>query len=438
MARQNKSCSRGSCHERPSMTTSSNSAEPTMDEILASIRRIVSDEPTFGKPAADRRGVNPLIEPKVAEDATAAPTSPEGAGMWRPINRPPLPQPPAAAPHQSPSPASALPPGMPPLTSVAPPGSASFDADLDDLLDDAPPSLPKQPEPALPPFSAAPPRPTPPQDDMRSRWSALRSDLNDEPAPLRAEPSSSPDILPEPRAAGGLPPSPPPFLPSFGAPPALPTLSSAPAIAETPPSPPRTSGFFPPPPRDLPKLEPMSQPAAPAARSLDELIADIKAGPGHAAPATVSAVVAAPAPLPPPSSTLSPSPAPAEPVALSVEPPKAETRTEPAVETAVAAPPVTPAVTKEEPIPAVAAAAAPATQAAEAPPAAAPAALKEAPKEAAPVEPAAVPQPAAAADPAPRTLEDVVADMVRPMLEKWIGENMPRIIEKALRGEMKK
>lgn len=35
-----------------------------------------------------------------------------------------------------------------------------------------------------------------------------------------------------------------------------------------------------------------------------------------------------------------------------------------------------------------------------------------------------------------RTLEDTVADMVKPMLQRWIDDNMPRIIEKALRNEV--
>jgi hypothetical protein len=35
----------------------------------------------------------------------------------------------------------------------------------------------------------------------------------------------------------------------------------------------------------------------------------------------------------------------------------------------------------------------------------------------------------------PRSLEDSVADMIKPMLQKWIDDNMPRIIEKALRNE---
>lgn len=45
--------------------------------------------------------------------------------------------------------------------------------------------------------------------------------------------------------------------------------------------------------------------------------------------------------------------------------------------------------------------------------------------------------PAAAAASA-RTLEDVVADMLRPMLQQWVQENMPRIMEKALRSEMQR
>jgi cell pole-organizing protein PopZ len=48
-------------------------------------------------------------------------------------------------------------------------------------------------------------------------------------------------------------------------------------------------------------------------------------------------------------------------------------------------------------------------------------------------------QPAAPVNAAPpRTLEDAVADMLRPMLQQWVADNMPRIIEKALRVEMAK
>jgi cell pole-organizing protein PopZ len=37
-----------------------------------------------------------------------------------------------------------------------------------------------------------------------------------------------------------------------------------------------------------------------------------------------------------------------------------------------------------------------------------------------------------------RTLDDVVADMLRPMLRQWLDENLPGMIEKALREEMAK
>ncbi len=64
---------------------------------------------------------------------------------------------------------------------------------------------------------------------------------------------------------------------------------------------------------------------------------------------------------------------------------------------------------------------------------------------AAPVSAVSAAANAAALPPAPeagaaagRTLEDVVSDMLRPMLQKWVAENMPRIMEKALRSEMQR
>ena len=35
-----------------------------------------------------------------------------------------------------------------------------------------------------------------------------------------------------------------------------------------------------------------------------------------------------------------------------------------------------------------------------------------------------------------RTMEDTVADLLRPMLKSWLAENMPKIIERALRREI--
>jgi cell pole-organizing protein PopZ len=46
--------------------------------------------------------------------------------------------------------------------------------------------------------------------------------------------------------------------------------------------------------------------------------------------------------------------------------------------------------------------------------------------------------PAVAAEPPVRTLEDAVAEMLRPMLQQWLTDHMPRIIERALRVETAK
>jgi cell pole-organizing protein PopZ len=34
-----------------------------------------------------------------------------------------------------------------------------------------------------------------------------------------------------------------------------------------------------------------------------------------------------------------------------------------------------------------------------------------------------------------RTLEDTVVDLLRPMVRDWLDDNMPRLVEKALRIE---
>lgn len=51
---------------------------------------------------------------------------------------------------------------------------------------------------------------------------------------------------------------------------------------------------------------------------------------------------------------------------------------------------------------------------------------------------AVVAQDTQASAPSSRSLEDVVADMLKPMLQRWVQENMPRIMEKALRSEMQR
>jgi cell pole-organizing protein PopZ len=45
--------------------------------------------------------------------------------------------------------------------------------------------------------------------------------------------------------------------------------------------------------------------------------------------------------------------------------------------------------------------------------------------------------PAAATDAGlDRPMEDAVADLLRPLLKTWLAENMPKIVERALRREM--
>ena len=41
-----------------------------------------------------------------------------------------------------------------------------------------------------------------------------------------------------------------------------------------------------------------------------------------------------------------------------------------------------------------------------------------------------------AAMPGSRSMEDTVAELLRPMLRNWLAENMPKIVERALRKEI--
>ena len=74
-----------------------------------------------------------------------------------------------------------------------------------------------------------------------------------------------------------------------------------------------------------------------------------------------------------------------------------------------------------------------------APAAAAPAAVPapSAPAKSAQVAASAPAAPQPASEPTvPRSMEDTVAELLRPMLRQWLDQNMPRVIEKALRNEI--
>jgi len=63
--------------------------------------------------------------------------------------------------------------------------------------------------------------------------------------------------------------------------------------------------------------------------------------------------------------------------------------------------------------------------------------LTSSPATVAPPSPAPVAQAVAAETAgAPRTLEDTVSELLRPMLRQWLDQNMPRVLEKALRSEL--
>jgi uncharacterized protein len=106
------------------MTQPAKVQEPSMEEILASIRRIIADDEA--KPSAAEKAPPPSPPPAAA----AAPAKPAPAPAARaPVDNPPPPAPPAAAP----APPKAAAPAAPPPPMPAPSATNSQD-DIDALL----------------------------------------------------------------------------------------------------------------------------------------------------------------------------------------------------------------------------------------------------------------------------------------------------------------
>jgi hypothetical protein len=120
------------------MTQSAKAQEPSMEEILASIRRIIADDDT-GKAAKPPEAVAPK----------------------------PAPAPPVAAVPSRPAPPPPAPRAPPPPARPAPPPAANNQQDIDAMLAelDAPPKVAAPtPAPVAPkPVAAAPPPPAPPK-----------------------------------------------------------------------------------------------------------------------------------------------------------------------------------------------------------------------------------------------------------------------------------
>ena len=107
------------------MTQPAKVQEPSMEEILASIRRIIADDEA--KPSAAEKAPPPASPPPAA---AAAPAKPAPAPAARaPVDNPTPPAPPAAAP----TPPKAAAPAAPPPPTPAPSATNSQD-DIDALL----------------------------------------------------------------------------------------------------------------------------------------------------------------------------------------------------------------------------------------------------------------------------------------------------------------
>lgn len=536
------------------MTRAQKASDATLDEILASIRRIIAEEPegtrplaspkpklptadvasepglemtpkpSATSPAGEPRGeavaaslsslrpggvrpppaTAPTIEPKptpmlgddlldlVADDAgpgradnpakTEAPALDPAFGRLADAlggNRRAMPVPPAPVIAPAGRPAAA----PRPQASATPPQAARPVDDLSDLLDDGAAAETPSPANGSDAAAAAP-------ASVTSAATAARQIETPSPAeatpPMRREAESGRTIprrtidlgaivpardeaIPAVRPAAKSEPAPAPSLmtPSPGAPavPAdlsgtLPRPSSqsramdkmlsariASATVKAPPPEPEAKGPVVIAAMPAPAPAAVDSPDAAAGNgvSTDEadaanLVADAESAFDLLAAGLAGSATAAAAPEPMPGPAPAPAPAPIAAVAAAiavpppVEAPASALSRRPAVSTAE------PELPPSPPAPAAVAATAPAAEplsAAPVPAAAAPAAPGS-PSVAMTVAPA--PQaPAAVALPpvvGVRTIEDMVAELLRPMLREWLAENMPRMVEKALRIEL--
>ena len=455
------------------MTRPEKATEPSMDEILASIRRIISEEPPGGraaaKPALQAVPPTPLpvIQPQPAGPQFAA--GPFAA---------PAPSPAAAAATRAPPSFIDLaairraeaPPQLPMPPEAATPAQAADEDNLD-LVEEAPAAT--QPiEPQLSPIAARP---------------GLGGDRPRH-LPPRAEAAAPPAAALLPAANFAAPPQPRPLPFPFGPKPPKARPAAAEQLPTVEASDELTEAFEPPVvPVAIPAVEttvaerpsdesqgsrliaqlrgtklpevPATALAAPAVSGADSLLAALRAAPNPVEPAP-DVAHAAPAEVEMPARvavTPEPEPEIAAPVAVDMavaeEVPEVAEAEAPAV--VLAAPvevvPAAEAIVVAEVVDAARVqAAAPVTE----PPAAVvDAATPSHGTEAAPVVAAVAgaamlgsamvaAKPAAESEilpPAPisvKTLEDTVAELLKPMLRQWLDDNMPRIMEKALKEEL--
>ncbi len=162
--------------------------EPSMEEILASIRRIIADDEA--KPATAEKPASPAAPAKPEKPAAAAPpakamndTPPPAAAAKAPPPPPPAPAPPAPAESNSQDDIDALLNGLDEATTPEEIRPSSLDGDVLELTDEM--ALPDPPQPLF--------KKVEPADDLEFTEAAARA------APRRSAFESSPAEAPPPQ-----------------------------------------------------------------------------------------------------------------------------------------------------------------------------------------------------------------------------------------------
>lgn len=438
------------------MSKADKAGEPSMDEILASIRKIIAEEPVGARKAAPVEAPGPAasatraeVPQKVTLDdvlglADGAPrTRPTAAADAKARSDVPawlFPSPAQAEPTPD-KPAATREPSKPFFSAPSPSAAAgpSVPGDLGSII-------PKRPADAAVDLPGAVPAERRPQSGRVPEWLARPAAAAPQAAPLPSQP------LPPPAEPTRVPPR-EPLVPVAAAPAGATEAAGAsdnaraatatpaaaavvkpapvpqsPAAAETRPSDAK--------PGPANAVEPPASKPAPAPSSAE---ADAKKPAAAAQPSVAAPAAQAAAPVANSAAAVPIAPAAPSGAANAAEVAKPAHTNGPALPPVAAAPAASPALAQPPVAPAiqpVVAAAVPVKAVAEAPvPVQKPAALAERPKTA---------KPAAAADlvptmpqmPAVRTLEDTVVDLLRPMIRRWLDDNMPRMVEKALRIEL--
>jgi cell pole-organizing protein PopZ len=431
---------------RPDKNKPDKASEPSMEEILASIRKIIAEEPAGSRPGPDNRAVNPLLEGSSRlghRFDPAPPTTDRPTPSMDRLSEALRSTVPEAGPERKRSPV--------------------FDDDIADLLEE--PGTAESTGSELPEFkpgSGHRVEDSPAGSDSWTTWRMAPATPKDatESSPVRAEPApknaaskSSPSGNGLQRKAGFYPPSdfslgaaiPADLAPSSSLRPQtrvepvlpepaqkgtefgsgsqaerLPWLTDEPAIGSVEPELP-------------PALGPVVIAAMPEKSSARQTEPPVAPPSARSEPATRGAKASMAQPMSPPQMR-------GDGQVASVTP-SASTPSDRAPSSSRGAPTRPRSDTYDVKPEAQANSAAPAAPAApireERPRGGA---ISESPKPSAgqTERPQSIQSESAATAQPVRTLEDAVAEMLKPMLQQWLADNMPRIIEKALRVEATK